>query len=621
MPALLEVENLSKSIGILELFENISFVVNEGQKMALIAKNGMGKTTLLNILAGNDSPTGGICKYLPDVRVGYLSQDPFFNDNDTITQAVFKSDNEVVKLISEYEKAIEEHKNELIESLVLQLDRYKAWDFESRIKQVLSQLDIHNLNQKMGELSGGQRKRVALANVLINEPDMLILDEPTNHLDVEAIEWLEGYLRQTRSTLLMVTHDRYFLDRVCDEIIEIDNLSTYQYKGNYSYFLQKRADRIELQELEVEKAKNLLRKEEDWMRRMPKARGTKARYRIDNYYQPKDKAGQRYTESQVNIKVGEERMGSKILVCKNVNFSWDGIPYIKDFCYTFNRFEKIGILGQNGCGKSTFLEVITGMLAPVSGIIDLGETIKIGYYRQKGIEFDEDQRVLDAVTEIAETVQLSDGSRITASQFLNHFLFPPHRQHDYIRKLSGGEKRRLYLCSVLMQSPNFLILDEPTNDLDIATLNVLEGYLQSFNGCVIIVSHDRYFMDNVVDHLFIFKGDGLIKDFPGNYSAYFEKLKEEKKQTEESKPKLVQKTRSEEKQVGKKLTYKERLEYDALELEIAALEEQKSLLEQKLGGGITDADEITSISNDIGTILQTLDEKTERWMELAERME
>lgn len=620
MPAIIEVESLSKSIGDLELFTDISFSIEEYEKIGLIAKNGIGKTTMLNILAGEEAKDSGTFKFLPDRKVGYLSQEPGLDESKTIIEALFQTGNPALGLIKNYENAVDKNDVVAIEKLALQLDNNKLWDYESRIKQLLSQLKIHNLEQKISELSGGQKKRIAIASVLIEEPDFLILDEPTNHLDVEAISWLEEYLAKSKVTLLMVTHDRYFLDRVCNGIYELDSRQIFKYRGNYSYFLRKRAERIELELKEVEKAENLLRKEEDWMRRMPKARGTKAKYRIENYYNLKDTASKNISEDKVKINVSGERLGSKILVAKHLNFSWGDDKYLNDFTHTFSRFEKIGVLGKNGCGKSTFLDILTGKLNPDSGSIETGETIKFGYYRQSGMKFDEQMKVLDALTEIAETIKLSNGKVITASQFLNHFLFPPKRQHDLIYKLSGGEKRRLYLCTVLMQNPNFLILDEPTNDLDIATLEVLEDYLYNFSGCVMVVSHDRYFLDEVVDHVFAFKDKGEVKDYPGNYSQYFEwKQEQEKLITKKEQSVKKEKVRSDNNKEKKKLSYKEKLEYESLEKEIATLEDEKTELEKLLNSGTLGTEELMEKSNRIGELLDTIDEKSMRWLELAEK--
>jgi ATP-binding cassette subfamily F protein uup len=620
MPAILEVEGVSKSIGDLQLLKQVSFSIEEGDKTGLIAANGTGKTTLLNILAGEESHDSGAYRFLPGKKIGYLTQEPQLDASKSILEAIFDVNNPSLDLIKEYEVAVEKNNIKKIEELSVCIDNEKLWDYESRIQQLLSQLGISNFQQKINELSGGQKKRIALAAMLIDEPDFIILDEPTNHLDVHAITWLEDYLQRSKVTLLMVTHDRYFLDRVCNDIIEIDLQKIYRYKGNYSYFLRKRAERIEQQMAEVSKAENLLRKETEWMRRMPKARGTKAKYRMENFYQLKDKAAQKRNEEKVKINVGGKRLGKKILVAKHLDFFWDGDCYLKDFSYTFNPYEKIGILGANGSGKSTFLDIVIQKLTPAAGAIETGETIKFGYYRQDGLHFDEKMKVLDALTEIAETVKLSDGTIITASQFLNHFLFPPARQYDYIYKLSGGEKRRLYLCSVLMQSPNFLILDEPTNDLDIATLEVLEEYLQDFSGCVLIVSHDRYFLDELVDHVFVFNGTGMVKDYPGNYTQYIEWSEKQKKTAgkikEGLKPKISKPQKSQ-----NKLTYSERLEYEQLEKEIEGLTTQKSQLEDQLNSGELSNDQIIDASKQIGELLSEIELKELRWFELAEKLD
>jgi ATP-binding cassette subfamily F protein uup len=621
MPAILEVEGVSKSIGDLQLLKQVSFSIEEGDKTGLIAANGTGKTTLLNILAGEESHDSGAYRFLPGKKIGYLTQEPQLDASKSILEAIFDVNNPSLDLIKEYEVAVEKNNIKKIEELSVCIDNEKLWDYESRIQQLLSQLGISNFQQKINELSGGQKKRIALAAMLIDEPDFIILDEPTNHLDVHAITWLEDYLQRSKVTLLMVTHDRYFLDRVCNDIIEIDLQKIYRYKGNYSYFLRKRAERIEQQMAEVSKAENLLRKETEWMRRMPKARGTKAKYRMENFYQLKDKAAQKRNEEKVKINVGGKRLGKKmVLVAKHLDFFWDGDCYLKDFSYTFNPYEKIGILGANGSGKSTFLDIVIQKLTPAAGAIETGETIKFGYYRQDGLHFDEKMKVLDALTEIAETVKLSDGTIITASQFLNHFLFPPARQYDYIYKLSGGEKRRLYLCSVLMQSPNFLILDEPTNDLDIATLEVLEEYLQDFSGCVLIVSHDRYFLDELVDHVFVFNGTGMVKDYPGNYTQYIEWSEKQKKTAgkikEGLKPKISKPQKSQ-----NKLTYSERLEYEQLEKEIEGLTTQKSQLEDQLNSGELSNDQIIDASKQIGELLSEIELKELRWFELAEKLD
>jgi ABC transport system ATP-binding/permease protein len=618
MPAILEINNLTKTIGSLELFQHVSFSLEEGTKTGLIAKNGTGKTTLLNIIAGDEDYDQGEFMVLPGKKVGYLPQEPDVNENVDVLTAVFHTSNPTLNLIREYEKALGENDSKLIEKLTLEIDNIKAWDFENQIKQLLSQLGINYFSQKVKELSGGQKKRVALAAILIENPDLLILDEPTNHLDIHAISWLEDYLKRNAKTLLMVTHDRYFLDRVCDEILELDDNQMYRYKGNYFYFLEKRVERIELKMKEISKAENLLRKEEEWMRRMPQARATKARYRINSYYGLKETASQKLNDEKVKINVTGERLGKKILNLKHIDFSWNDTKYLDDFSYTFSRHEKIGILGDNGCGKSTFLDVITGSLSPENGTIETGETIKFGYYRQQGMHFDENMKVLDAVTEIAETIRLSDGNVITSSQFLNHFLFQPARQHDYIYKLSGGEKRRLYLCTILMQSPNFLILDEPTNDLDIATLEVLEDYLHTFNGCVIVVSHDRFFLDEVVDHLFVFGGNAKIKDYPGNYSQFYEWKKNQEKQVlkeNKSEKKIQIKTKNQ----SNKLSFNEKREFEILEKEIGSLETEKATLEAEMSSGSLSNEELQQKSERFGELMELIDNKSLRWLELAEK--
>ncbi len=618
MPAVLEVEGLRKSIGVLELFRSVSFTIEEGSKTGLIAANGTGKTTLLNILAGNESHDEGKYRFLPDKKIGYLSQDPYLDDKKSILEAIFESENESLQLIKNYELALDENHAKDIERLSVIIDNKKLWDYESRIRQMLSQLGIHNLKQKISELSGGQRKRVALAGMLIDEPDFIMLDEPTNHLDVEAITWLESYLQRARCTLFMVTHDRYFLDRVCNEIIELDGRQVYTYSGNYSYFLEKRTERIEMQLSEISKAENLLRKEEDWMRRMPKARSTKAKYRIDNYYNLKEKASQKVTDKKVRIQVEGKRLGGKILVANELNFFWGTQCFLKDFSYTFSPYEKIGILGINGSGKSTFLDLMTQKLQPQSGVIEVGETIKFGYYRQAGLTFNENMKVLEAVTQFAETVVMADGSVITVSQFLTHFLFPPSRQHDYVYKLSGGEKRRLYLCSVLMQNPNFLVLDEPTNDLDIATLEVLEEYLLNYAGCVLIVSHDRYFLDELVDHVFVFRGNGEVKDFPGNYSQYTDSVKT--MPLVKPDPSTTSKTTiSKEKPAIKKLSFKEKMEVEQLEKSIETLTLKKQEIEKTMSSGNLSPDRLLECANQIGTIIIELEDQEMRWLELSEK--
>ena len=579
MISYLQIDKLTKSFGDLVLFEDITFGIAQGQKVGLIAKNGTGKTTLLNIIAGKEDYDSGAVVFRNDLRVGYLEQMPHYPDGLTVLQACFYSPNETVRLIAEYEQAMASGDHSNLEDILLRMDNLKAWDYEQRAKQILGQLKIHNFDQKVETLSGGQLKRVALANVLITDPELIILDEPTNHLDLEMTEWLEGYLSRANISILMVTHDRYFLDRVCSEIIEIDRKQIYQYKGNYSYYLEKRQERMDALNAEVDRASNLLRKELDWMRRQPQARGTKAKYRIDAFYELEKKAKQQHEAGNVNLDVKASYIGSKIFEAEHVSKRFGDLKIVEDFNYIFARYEKMGIVGNNGTGKSTFIKMLMGEVEPDSGRFDVGETVRFGYYSQDGLQFDEQMKVIDVVQNIAEYVDLGDGKKMGVSQFLNYFLFSPEKQHNYVFKLSGGEKRRLYLCTVLMRSPNFLVLDEPTNDLDIVTLNVLEEYLRNFKGCAIVVSHDRYFMDKVVDHLLVFRGNADIKDFPCNYTQYRE-WKEVQDQLEKEAEAArragiaptMEKTSRLEKVQKKKLTFKERKEFEALEVEIPLLE-------------------------------------------------
>lgn len=621
MSTYLLVENASKSYGDIELFENLTFVVNEGQKIALIAKNGTGKTTLLNIFTGKDSFDAGSFYINKDIKVGYLEQDPQFNPKLTVFQAAYGSPGELMDAVREYEVALHSPNKRLLEVAIAKMDFYNAWDFDVKIKQMLSVLKLNDVDQSVAKLSGGQVKRLALAVALINEPDFLILDEPTNHLDLDMIEWLEEYMSKTQITLLMVTHDRYFLDRVCNEIIEIDEKLAYSYKGNYSYFLEKRDERLFNKNLVTEKAQNLLRKELDWMRRMPKARSTKAKYRIDAFYNLKEQSEYKRNEKQVEFNVKSSRLGNKILVMENVSKSFGDLVMLKDFTYTFSRFEKMGIIGRNGVGKSTFLNLITQKLAHDTGKIDTGETVVYGFYQQLGIQFQPQQRVIDIVKEIADVVTLGDGKQMAVTQFLTYFLFPPEMHYVPVEKLSGGERRRLYLMTILMKNPNFLILDEPTNDLDIMTLNVLEEYLANFGGCLIIVSHDRFFMDKLVDHLFIFEGDGNVYDFPGNYSDYRASQKqteiEDKRQRAIEKPKSVQTiVKQSDSDVNKKLSYKEKKELEQIDLDMASLEAEKTELEIDISSGKLNSEELVTKSNRIGDIMKMLDTKTDRWLEL-----
>jgi len=625
MKPFLQGENLSKRWGELMLFENISFTVFEGQKVALIAKNGTGKSTLLDLLAGKEKPDSGIITVTNDIKIGYFEQIPKLNPGHTVLEEIFVSDNEKLKTVKEFELAVTENNQAKIAEISSKMDELGAWDIEVEIKQILTELKIDLHDQKIAELSGGQKKRVALAKVLIDKPDLLILDEPTNHLDLDMIEWLEAYLEKTKATLLMVTHDRYFLDRVCNEIIEMEDNQIYRYMGNYAYFLEKRDERIEMQQASVTKAKNLLRTEIEWMRRMPQARSHKAKYRINAFSDLKDKASQKLNTEVVNLNVKSSRLGKKMVELENVSKSFPGIKLIENFSYKFSRFEKVGIIGRNGTGKSTFLNLITQALQPDSGKIETGTTIKFGYYRQDGISFDNRERVIDAVTKIAEFITFEDGSKMTAAQMLNFFLFTPDTQYNFIEKLSGGEQRRLYLCTVLMQNPNFLILDEPTNDLDIMTLNVLEEYLKSFAGCVIIVSHDRFFMDKIVDHLFVFEGKGKITDFPGNYTIYRNKIladqELEKEQAQlKTKKKEPEKARiQDDSSMNKrKLTFNEKREIESLELEITKLEAEKEMLETALNSGTLPHDELYQQSEKLMQIKSQLDEKELRWLELSE---
>ena len=621
----LNIDKLTKSFGDLVLFEDISFGIEQGQKIGLIAKNGSGKTTLLNIIAGKEDYDSGSVVFRNDLRVGYLEQAPTYPEEMTVLQACFYSQNETVRLIAEYEEAMERGDERRLEDLLVRMDALKAWDYEQRAKQILGQLKIHHFEQRIGELSGGQLKRVALANVLITDPELIILDEPTNHLDLEMTEWLEGYLSRANISLLMVTHDRYFLDRVCNEIIEIDRKQLYSYKGNYNYYLEKRAERIEAQNAEVERASNLLRKELDWMRRQPQARGTKAKYRIDAFYELEKRAKQQREAGQVNLDVKASYIGSKIFEAQHVSKRFDDIVITKDFNYIFARYEKLGIVGNNGTGKSTFIKMLMGEVEPDSGRFDIGETVRFGYYSQEGLQFDEQMKVIDVVQRIAEYIDLGDGRRMSVSQSLTYFLFTPDKQHNYVYKLSGGEKRRLYLCTVLMRNPNFLVLDEPTNDLDIVTLNVLEEYLRSFKGCVIVVSHDRYFMDKVVDHLLVFRGQGEIKDFPGNYTQYREwkeyqdQLAREAEAARQAKqtPATPEKPRRQD-EPKRRLTFKERKEFEALDAEIPQLEAEKTELETALSSGTLSTEELLKKSERITQVMAEIDEKTMRWLELSE---
>lgn len=624
----LQVDNLTKSFGDLVLFENISFGIAEGQRVGLIAKNGSGKTTLLNIIAGKEGYDSGNIVFRRDLRVDYLEQDPQYPEELTVLEACFHHGNSTVELIKEYERCMETEGHPGLEDLLARMDQEKAWEYEQKAKQILSQLKIRNFDQQVKQLSGGQLKRVALANALITEPDLLILDEPTNHLDLDMTEWLEDYLRRTNLSLLMVTHDRYFLDRVCSVILELDDHTMYTYKGNYSYYLQKRQERIDASNAEVARANNLYRTELDWMRRMPCARGHKARYRKEAFYELEKVAKRKTTEQSVALEVKSSYIGSKIFEADYISKSY-GVDKVilKDFFYTFSRYEKMGIVGNNGTGKSTFIKILLGLVKPDCGRVVVGETVKFGYYSQDGIAFDEQMKVIDAVRSIAEYIDLGGGRHLSAMQFLQHFMFSPKDQQNYVYKLSGGERRRLYLCTVLMRNPNFLVLDEPTNDLDIVTLQVLEEYLRNFKGCVIVVSHDRYFMDKVVDHLLVFQGQGDVRDFPGNYTQYREWQGEKQKFEREQQKDLLSKTkeppvqkasRTGQREQRRKMTFKERREMEMLEQDIAALESEKKNIEEALCSGMLSVEELTDKSKRLPLLNDELDEKSMRWLELSE---
>lgn len=624
MISYLQVENLTKSFGDKLLFENISFGLSDNQRTALIAKNGTGKTTLLNIIAGKEGYDNGKISFKKDLRVMYLEQNPYFPSDLSVIDACLQTDNEIVKVIKEYEHALSHSENEKMGELLNKMDVLKAWDYESRIKQILGKLKITNFEQKISELSGGQLKRIALANVLITEPELLILDEPTNHLDLEMVEWLEDFLNRSSMSLLMVTHDRYFLDKVCNNIIEIDNHTIFTYSGNYSYYLEKRQERIDVYNAETQSAKNIYRRELEWIRSTPQARTGKSKGRIDRFQDIEERAKQNVIEKNIKLAIKASYLGSKIFEAKYISKSYDDLVIMDNFYYNFARYDKLGIVGNNGTGKSTFLKILLGEVKPDSGSIDVGETVKFGYYSQDGISFDEQMKVIDAVREIAEEVDLGNGKKMNASQFLNYFLFTPETQHNYIYKLSGGEKRRLYLCTVLMQNPNFLVLDEPTNDLDIVTLNILEDYLQTFKGCVIVVSHDRFFMDKIVEHLFVFEGSGVIRDFPGNYTQYREQKEESKEQGAKSKEKdksqkvISKNADNNDEDKPRKMTYKERIDFEQLEKEIPELEEAKKEIEIKLSSGNISQEEIINLSKKFEELNNEIEDKTMRWLELSE---
>lgn len=622
MASYLQVEHISKSYGDKILLNNISFNINQGDKIALIAPNGSGKSTLLSILAGKDSSDmGGEIKFMKDITIAYLEQDYDFDKEATILDEVFTKKEDVKSAISEYYTALESSDQKRIVKAIAEIERLDCWNYEQKIKEVLTNLKLTDFNKKMKQLSGGEVKRVAIAGMILKEADFLVMDEPTNHLDIEIIEYLEEYLSKSKSTLFMVTHDRYFLDRVCNTILELDKGELYLYKGNYSYFLEKREERIANATAEVEKARNLFRRELEWIRSTPCARTGKAKYRIDAFNSLKEKTVGDFDEKKININVKSSRLGTKIINCKDVSFSYSDRPMLKEFTYNFARGEKVGIVGDNGVGKSTFLKLLCGDLEPQSGELSRGETLVFGHYRQEGISFNENDTIFDAVHDIAEVVTLADGKQVPVSTFLNYFLFPPQTHRTKISRLSGGEKRRLYLLTILMKNPNFLILDEPTNDLDIITLNVLEEYLESFSGSLLIVSHDRYFLDKIADHIFIFKGNGEVKDFVGKYSEYraIQDYEKENSQTSEKSKKSDNKEyKKEQPEKKKRLSFKEQRLYDQLTLECSNLEEEKLKLETELNNGSLPIDKLTEASKRIGEIMDLLDEKTLLILELEE---
>lgn len=615
----LSVENISKAYGEIELFSDISFGINKDQKIAFIAKNGTGKTSMLNIIAGVDSADSGQVISRKDLKIAYLSQKENLDYDLTVEQTIFNSDNQTLKIIEEYEKALKNPGNEKAYQLAFEkMEQDNVWDFETQYKQILFKLKLNDLSLKVKELSGGQRKRLALAVILIHKPDLLILDEPTNHLDLEMIEWLESYFKKEKITLFMVTHDRYFLERVCNEIVELENGEFYTYKGNYSYFLQKREERIAYEQASVDKAKNLFKKELEWMRRQPKARTTKSKSRIDDFYIIKEEAYKRRNDHTVQLEINMERMGSKILELYSVSKSFGDVTILNNFDYVFKRGERIGIIGKNGTGKTSFLNIITKILPVDTGRVVVGETIKFGYYTQNGIQSKPLQKVIEVIKEFGEYIPLAKGRKISAGQLLERFLFSRKRQYDFVEKLSGGELKRLYLCTILIQNPNFLIFDEPTNDLDIITLNVLENFLLDFPGCLIVISHDRYFMDKVVDHLFVFRGNGEIEDFPGNYTDF--RVYEDSRPAKENAS--LKKIDTRYKSTRKiKLSYKEKIEYDCIESDIEALENQKSDIEASFTSGHLISDEINELSIKLQGIKTAIEQKEERWFELSSKLE
>lgn len=637
---LLSIENLSKSYGEKQLFKDLTFGISQGEKVALVARNGTGKSTLLRILCNKDNADSGRVVFRKDLRISFLDQNPEFNEELSIIDAVLLSENEITIAIKRYEKLIEEQTDEIsaaqskdLEEAIAMMDKTNAWAYEVRVKQVLDKLGLVKLSQQLKTLSGGQKKRVALAKVLIEEPDLLIMDEPTNHLDVDMIEWLEEYLENKDLSLFLVTHDRYFLDNVCNKIIELDQQKLYTYQGNYSYFLEKKAEREFNSAREVDKAQNLMRKELEWIRRMPKARGTKSKSRVDAFYDLKEKATDKRQIAEMELNVKMSRIGGKVIEMKKVYKSYDDFNILKGFDYTFKTGERIGIVGKNGIGKTTFLNLITGKELPDSGKINVGETIVFGYYSQAGLTLKEDKRVIEVVKDnIAEVISLGDGSKVSASQFLTLFQFPPEMQYTYVSKLSGGEKRRLFLLTVLVKNPNFLILDEPTNDLDLLTLQTLEEFLLHFKGCLVVVSHDRYFMDKLVDHLFVFEGDGIVKDFTGNYREWRDEVVEEELQLKKKQKQALVNQKNEKQDAvsttintttekGRKRTFKEKYEFEQLQKEIATLEKEKQDLDLKLASSAGSHEEILLWSTRIGEVISAIDEKELRWLALSELIE
>ena len=616
----LTVENISKSYGELNLFKDISFSIHKDEKIAFVAKNGTGKTSILNIISGEDEPDSGTVTYRKGLKVSFLPQEPKLNPSLTIEQTIFDSDNDILKIIKSYEDALLNPDDaEAYQKAFEQMEIHNAWDFETLYKQILFKLKLDNLNEKVSTLSGGQKKRLALANALLNKPDLLILDEPTNHLDLEMIEWLEAFFAKENITLFMVTHDRYFLERVCNEIIELDHGDLFTYKGNYSYYLEKKEARIELEATETGKAKQLYKKELDWMRRQPKARTTKSKSRIDDFHDIKQRAHQRRKDHVIQLEINMERMGSKILELHKISKSFKDKILLDQFDYVFKKGERVGIIGKNGTGKSTLLNMLTGSVIPDSGKIIKGDTIKFGYYTQTGINVKPDQKVIDVLREFGDYIPLKKGRQISAQQLLERFLFDRKKQYDFVEKLSGGELKRLYLCTVLIQNPNFLILDEPTNDLDIVTLNVLENFLMDYPGCLIVVSHDRYFMDKIIDHLFVFRGDGVIEDFPGNYSDF--RTYDDSKPIESKSENQSSEKKNWKKDSNVKLSYNEQKEYKNIESKLKTLEFDKKEMESKFNNPELSQDQINELSNKLQLIIDEIDEKEERWFELSAKME